>query len=71
MKNQSGAAIPFDVATKLCSDYRTEKGVKMFSQCWGCVRFSKGDPTKMCFYNNADNRGCGKVNEKYDKLHPA
>jgi uncharacterized protein (DUF779 family) len=67
MKSDSGETIPCDVALQLCSEIRQEKGVKMFSQCWGCVRFSKGDPAKMCFSSRADNRGCGIINKRYDK----
>lgn len=54
------------VAFQLCEEIRKEKGVKLFSQCWGCVKFSKNDPDKMCF-NGTDNRGCKWVNERYDK----
>ena len=58
--------IPRGVAFQLCEEIRKEKGVKLFSQCWGCVKFSKNDPEKMCF-NATDNRGCKWVNERYDK----
>jgi len=53
-------------ALNICEEIRKEKGVKLFSQCWGCVKFSKNDPDKMCF-SGADNRGCKLVNELYDK----
>jgi len=43
MKDVAEDAIPSDVAIRVCSEIRSEKGVKLFSQCWGCVRFSKGD----------------------------
>ena len=66
MTDNSGEAIPRDIAFGLCSEVRKEKGVKLFTQCWGCVRFSKGDPAKMCFSSNPDNRGCKQVNERYD-----
>jgi hypothetical protein len=59
--------IPEEIARKICRDIREEKGVKLFSQCWGCVRFSKGDPKKMCFYKPPDFRGCNIVNKRYDK----
>lgn len=67
MKSATVRAIPRDVASRLCSEIRCEKGVKLFSQCWGCVRFSKGDPAKMCFNNKEGNRGCGLVNKRFDK----
>jgi len=62
-------SIPLDVALKLCQKFREEKKVKLFSQCWGCVKFSKGDSKKMCFYDPPENRGCRFVNEKYDRLN--
>ena len=58
--------IPEDVAFKLCEMITTEKKVRLFSQCWGCLRFSKGDPKKMCFYGPPDNRGCRFVNTRFD-----
>ena len=64
----SDGAIPRDEAAKLCSEIRSEKGVRLFSQCWGCMRFSKGDPQKMCYSNKPDNRGCGLVNKRYGSL---
>lgn len=63
---KSGKAIPQEVALQLCEETRKEKGVKLFSQCWGCVKFSKGDPSKMCF-NNPEYRGCKWVNKRYDE----
>jgi hypothetical protein len=66
MKGNSGGTILKDVALKLCSEIRNEKKVKPFTQCWGCVKFSNGDPAKMCFSSRPDNRGCGLVNKRYD-----
>jgi uncharacterized protein (DUF779 family) len=63
---ENNQAIPKDVAVQLCEEIRKEKGVKLFSQCWGCVKFSKNDPDKMCF-SGVDNRGCKLVNKLYDK----
>jgi uncharacterized protein (DUF779 family) len=68
MKTGSGKPIPKEEAMKLCSEIRNEKGVKLFSQCWGCLKFSKGDPAKMCYNGKPDNRGCGLVNKRYDNL---
>jgi hypothetical protein len=64
-------AIPEEMAAHLCSEVRKEKGVRIFSQCWGCIRFSKGDPGKMCFSSRPDNRGCGIVNKRFDMMHPS
>lgn len=60
------SAIPLDVAMRLCEEVQEEKGVRLFSQCWGCLKFSKGDPAKRCFANELDNRGCRFVNAKFD-----
>jgi hypothetical protein len=61
------SAIPLDVAMRLCEEVQEEKGVRLFSQCWGCLKFSKGDPAKRCFVNGLDNRGCRFVNARYDE----
>ena len=63
----SGQAIPRDTAFLLCEDIRKEKGVRLFSQCWGCVKFSKNNPDKMCFSGQPDYRGCKLVNDRYDR----
>ncbi len=64
----SEIAIPLDVAVKCCKQYREEHKVRMFSQCWGCVRFSKDNPEKMCFYKPPNHNGCEKVNAYAKKL---
>jgi hypothetical protein len=61
-----GKAIPKDMAFQLCEEIRKEKAGKRFTQCWGCVKFSKGDPAKMCLSSRPDYRGCKLVNECYD-----
>ena len=38
-------------AIRLCTEIRAVKARRLFTQCWGCVRFSRGDPAKMCFAN--------------------
>jgi hypothetical protein len=60
-------AIPREVSRQLCDEIRREKEHKWFSQCWGCVKFSKGDFSKMCVSSTPDYRGCNLVNERYDK----
>lgn len=67
MKKGLAEPIPADEAARICSEIR-EKGVRLFSQCWGCMRFSKGDTAKMCFSSKPDNRGCGLVNKRYDSM---
>jgi hypothetical protein len=60
-----GPAIKVETALELCKKYCEEKGIRAFSQCWGCLKFSKGNPAKMCFYGEG-NRGCKFVNELFD-----
>lgn len=54
-------------AYSYCKGYREEKKVRIFSQCWGCVKFSKGDPKNMCFYKPPDNNACKFVNRQAQK----
>jgi hypothetical protein len=58
--------IPLEKAIELCKAFRDQYGVKMFSQCWGCIRFSKGAPEKMCFYKPPNNDGCKIVNKAFE-----
>lgn len=64
-------AIPRETALQLCAQIREENRGKLFSaarmQCWGCIRFSKGDPEKMCLSSKPGYRGCELVNSRYDK----
>ncbi len=64
-------SIPKSEALKICKQIRTDNSKKLFSlsrmQCGGCVTFSKGDVSKMCFANGEGNRGCNLVNTIYDK----
>jgi len=59
--------IPRDTAIRLCNEIRLKKEHKLFSQCWGCVKFSKGIFDKMCAAGKPDNRGCALVNARYDR----
>jgi len=58
-------AIPLDKAFELCKAHRERKGVRMFSQCWGCVRYSKEVPEKMCFYKPPAHDGCKFINRLF------
>ena len=42
-------SIPTDEAVRLCEEVQKEKGVRIFSQCWGCLKFTKDEPLKRCF----------------------
>ena len=59
-------AIPRQVAVEICETIRKEKAKRIFSQCWGCSRFSKGDFSKMCAGSSPDYRGCALVNRQFD-----
>jgi len=59
--------IPENVAKQLCEEIRAIKAKKLFTQCWGCVKASKGEFTKMCVAGRNDFRGCGLVNRRYDE----
>lgn len=61
----SEIAITLQKALELCKSYRDKHKVKLFSQCWGCVKFSKNAPEKMCFYKPLNNDGCRLVVEEY------
>ena len=59
--------ILLEEAFRLCKQHRDEHSVRLFSQCWGCVKYSKEDPNKMCFYHPPDHRGCRFVNQLFEK----
>ena len=58
--------IPVDKAFEFCKEHRDKHKIRIFSQCWGCLKYSKEEPSKMCFYNPPENRGCKYVNELFD-----
>lgn len=58
--------ITVDKAFELCKEHRDKRKVRIFSQCWGCLKYSKEEPSKMCFYNPPENRGCKYINELFD-----
>ncbi len=57
--------IPIEKARELCMSFREKHQVRMFSKCWGCIRFSKGVSEKMCFFKPPNNDGCRFVVEEY------
>ncbi len=68
-------AIPKDVALQLCDEIRDENRGKRYTfaglMCWGCTRFAKGDPAKMCVAGRPDYRGCILVNARYNRRFKA
>ena len=67
----SEVTISFQKAVELCNAYREKHKVRVFSQCWGCVRFSKGNPEKMCFFKPPNNDGCRFVTEQFAQTSKA
>ncbi len=63
--------IPREIAEKICEIIQDERKKKIYSvgeiQCAACLKSSKGDPDKMCFASNKDNRGCIYINKRFDK----
>lgn len=57
-------SVPQPLASQLCRQAQDNQIIKVFTQCWGCVRFSKGDPAKMCGGIVA----CNLVLARYHKL---
>ncbi len=58
--------IPLETARKLCAEVREVRARKLFTQCWGCVRATRGVEEKMCYYKPPNFRGCALVNERFD-----
>ena len=63
---RSALSIPLDRAFELCKAYRERRGVRLFSQCRGCVRYSKEVPEKMCFFKSPTHDGCKFVNGLFE-----
>ncbi len=62
-------SMSLDKAFELCKSHRAKSGVRLFSQCWGCIRFSKETPEKMCFYKPPNNDGCKIVNRLFEETN--
>jgi len=58
--------LSMDVAAQLCNEVQAGQLIKIFTQCWGCTTFSKGDPAKMCGGIVA----CNLVLSRYRKQQP-
>lgn len=56
-------ALPMELASKLCQEVQDSQWIKVFTQCWGCVKFSKGDTGKMC----GEIVSCNLVLKRYEK----
>jgi len=62
---EANISLSTEQAAALCKDYLEHHKPRLFSQCWGCVKYSKGIPEKMCFYEPPDNNACSFVNIQY------
>jgi hypothetical protein len=64
----AGTNISRETAIKLCEEIRAENENKGFSfqrlQCWGCLKYAKGDVEKMCLANEKGG-GCNLINKRY------
>lgn len=63
---QGKGPIPQETARDLCREIRQAKATRLFTQCWGCVRATRGVEEKMCFFKPPDFRGCALVNGRFD-----
>ncbi len=65
------APLDLQTALRVCREVQAEVRGKPWSsahwQCWGCVRFSHGDPEKMCISAQPGYRGCALVNRWLEK----
>ncbi len=63
--------IPEEIALGLCSAIRQQYQGKWWTlagmQCAFCLKFSSGDPAKMCVGSRPDFRGCNLVTARYDR----
>jgi len=41
-------SLPLDLALRICEEVQANQPVKIFTQCWGCTTFSKGERSQMC-----------------------
>ena len=60
-------ALPLETAGRLCQEIRDNQRIKVFTQCWGCVKFSKGETSKMC----GEVVACNLVLGRFKKLNEA
>ncbi len=71
ISNSTKAPIAKETALQLCDAIRQQYQGKWWTlagmQCMGCLKFSQGDPAKMCVSSRADFRGCNLVTARYKK----
>jgi len=59
--------IPLETARRICREIRKKKSSKLFTQCWGCVKATKGMEERMCFFKPPEFRGCALVNRRFEE----
>jgi len=64
---ESDISLSIQEAYKLCQVHREKHKPRLFSQCWGCVKYSKENPERMCLYKPPTNDGCQFVNRLYER----
>lgn len=68
-KNLPATLLSEKEALQLCAEIRREHSGKWLSlaglQCWGCLKYSGGDSSKMCGYDGAEFRGCNLVTARH------
>jgi hypothetical protein len=62
---ETEVSLSLEQAAKLCQACLETHKPRLFSQCWGCLKYSKNNPEKMCFYKPPNNNGCRFVNKLY------
>ncbi len=71
--NSSIASIPQETALGLCAEIRQQYRGKWWTlagmQCTFCLKFSSGDPAKMCVGSRPDFRGCNLVTASYERTN--
>ncbi len=67
MPMSSNISMSVEKAYAMCKAHREKNGARIFSQYWGCVRYSREVPEKMCFYKPPNNDACRHVNQMYER----
>jgi hypothetical protein len=61
----NNVSLSLEQAHELCQAYTSQNKARLFSQCRGCLKYSKNNPEKMCFFNPPAHDGCRFVNNLY------
>lgn len=63
------APLSRELALALCAEVQRENRRRRFSfaaaQCWGCIRFTRGNPDEMKMSDRPGYRGCRLINVRY------